>query len=180
MTKDELFAPVKEMIGKIVDPTRKKSMQNAFDALTEDYVGINSWTLEQAQALKRDLAKFTPSKLYRGQEVASEVRTLQHEMANAIRQKTYNSLRDVNIKQDYLDYANLSELENVGVKAISEAGLHAGFGGFWSTIYDMATTPIKTIGGKTLYRVGNLFEFVGEKGIKTFGEFLKKQGFNKP
>lgn len=179
MTKDELFAPAVEMVGQTVDPTRKIALQSALNALEKDYQGVTSFSLDEAQALKRDIAKFVPSKMYRGQDVANEVKTLQHEMATAIRQKTYNSLKDVNIKKDYLDYANLSELENVGIKAISEKSFKGGFGSFWSGAWDAVTTPVKTIGGQVLYHVGNKLEFVGQKGIKRFGEYLQTKGFNR-
>jgi len=180
MTKEELFAPARTLVEQTVDPTRKKALQHALEALEDDYADVTDWTLDQAQALKRDLDTFTPAKVFRGQDVASEVRTLQHEMADAIRQKTYAALEDVNVKKQYLDWANLHELEKIGVKAISEAGFKGGFGGFWSSMWDMTTTPIKTVGGRTLYRVGSAFEFVGDKGIKRFGDFLQRQGFQRP
>ena len=179
VTKDELFAPLQRLIEKTAEPGRKKALQEAFEAIQEDYADINDLPLELAQAIKRDLDAFTPAKMFRGKDVVSEYRTLAHEMADAIRQKTYDSLADVNIKKDYLDWANLKALEEVGVKAISEAKLKGGFGGFWSAMWDMTTTPIKTVGGQVLYRVGNVLEFAGDKGLKTFGDFLKKQGFQR-
>lgn len=180
ITQDQLFAPAEKIVAQTTDPTRKNALQTALDSLKEDYRGHDVWSLDTAQALKRDLDTFTPKKIFRGQDVASEMRTLQHAMADGIRQHTYKSLSDVNIKKDYLDWANLHQLEQVGVKAISEAKLKGGFGGFWSGMWDMATTPLKTVGGQVLYRVGNTVEFVGEKGIKRFGDFLKTRGFNKP
>lgn len=180
MTKEELFAPAVQLVESTTDPTRKKALKAALDALYEDYADADGWSLEVAQALKRDLAKFLPSKMYRGQDVASEIRTLQYEMAHAIRQKTYEALDDVNIKKDYLDWANLAALEQIGVKAISEAKLKGGFGSFWTAMWDMTTTPIKTVGGQVLYRVGNSLEFIGEKGITNFGDFLKRRGFLPP
>lgn len=180
LTKDELLAPAEKLVAETTDPTRKKALQGALEALKEDYADATDWTVEIAQALKRDLDKFTPSKLFKGQDVTSEMRTLQHAMADGIRKFTYDALDDVNIKKDYLDWANLHQLEQIGVRAISEAKLKGGFGAFWSGIWDMATTPVKTIGGQVLYRVGNTFVFVGKNGIKKFGEFLAEHGFQKP
>lgn len=181
MTKNELFAPAREAIEQTVDPTRKKALMSAYEALVEDYADFaDEFSLETAQALKRDVAKFIPSKMYRGQDVASEVKTLQFTMADAIRQKTYNALADEGIRAKYLDYANLDALEEVGVKALSEAAFKGGSGKLISGLWDALTTPIKTVGGQVLYRVGNAFEFVGDKGIKRFGDFLKSKGFSKP
>jgi hypothetical protein len=181
MTKEELFAPAIARINAITDPTRRQSLANALESIIEDYQTFdNSFDLTKAQALKRDLAEFVPSKIYRGQEVASELRTIQADMADAIRQKTYEALKDQNIKQKYLDWANLHELENIGVKAISEAEFKGGSGTLIAGLWDQATVPVKTIGGQTLYRVGDMLEFEGVKGIRTFGEYLQQKGYAKP
>ena len=173
ITKDELFAKARQTVAKEADLTRKASLQTALEAIETDYADFVNTSLKEANKIKTSLAKFTPSKIFKGQEVASGVKTLQADMASAIREKTYSSLKDINIKKAYLDYSNLKELEKVGIRALTETGTKGGFGGFWSTIYDHATIPIKTVGGKILYRVGNKLEFVGEKGIRTFGQFLK-------
>lgn len=181
MTKDELFSSALERINATTDPTRRKALINAYDALLEDYAEFpEAFDLTKAQALKRDLAQFTPAKVFKGQDVASEVRMLQADMADAVRRKTYDSLSDINIKKKYLDWANLHELENIGVKAISEAQFKGGSGTLIGGLWDMATTPIKTVGGQVIYRVGDFFEFKAPKGVKTFGEYLKKQGYEKP
>jgi hypothetical protein len=177
VTKEDLFKPITDRIATMVEPGRKKALSEAFSAIQDEYKGVKQFTLEEAQKVKEALAEFVPDKVYRGKPIASEYRTLQADMADAIRQKIYNSLSDINIKKSYLDYANLKELEKIGVKSISEGGFKGGFGAFWSSMWDAATTPVKTIGGKVLYRVGGKLEFMGEKGIKKFGDYLKKQGF---
>lgn len=148
MTKDELFAPAQRLVDGTIDPTRRKALETALEARREDYADSDVWSLKLAQALKRDLDTFTPAKTFRGQDVASEVRTLQHAMADAIRQKTYASLDDVNIKKDYLDWANLDELQKVGVKAITDTKLKGGAGTLVGGMWDMLTVPVKTVGGR--------------------------------
>lgn len=182
ITKEELFAPLKERIAKIVDPTKKQAYQNAFDSLAEDYAKTKSFTYEQAQALKSELAQFTPAKVFRGQDVANETRMLQADMASTIRQKTYDKLKDINVRQKYIDYGNLQELQKVGVKAISEAGTKGGFGGFWSTVYNTAMTPVKTIGGKILYHIGDKLQVTAPKGFegKSFADYLRSIGYLAP
>lgn len=182
ITKDELFAPLAERIAQITDPSKKNAYQNAFESLAEDYKNIDSFTFEQAQKLKSELAEFTPAKVFRGQDVANETRMLQADMAKLIREKTYDALKDKNIKQKYLDYGNLQELQKVGVKAISEAGTKGGFGGFWTTMYDTLLTPVKTIGGKTLYKVGDKLQFTAPKGFegKSFKDYLVSVGYLAP
>lgn len=179
ITKEELFAPIKERIAGITDPSKKKAYEDAFEALAEDYKDIAQFTFKEAQKLKSEIAEFTPAKVFRGQDVANEFRMLKADMADAIRQKTYDALKDVNIKQKYIDYGNLQELQKVGVKAISEGGFKGGFGGFWSTIYDAAMTPVKTVGGKVIYHIGDKLQVTAPKGFegKSFAEYLKAVGF---
>lgn len=182
ITKEELFAPLISRIEKIVDPTKKSSYKNAFDSLTEDYKDVVKFSFEEAQKLKSELAEFTPAKVFRGQDVANETRMLQADMASLIREKTYEALKDVNVKQKYIDYGNLQELQKVGIKAITDAGTKGGFGGFWSTIYDTILTPVKTISGKTLYNIGDKLELVAPKGFegKTVKDYLISIGYLAP
>ncbi len=182
ITKDDLFNPLKETIANITDPSKKKAYQVALEALEDDYKDITSFTFKEAQKLKSEIAEFTPAKVFRGQDVANESRMLQADIANTIRQKTYEALKDINVKQKYIDYGNLQELQNVGIKAISEAKLKGGFGGFWSQIYDTAMTPFKTVGGKVIYRIGDKLEVTAPKGYegKPLSEYLKAIGYLAP
>lgn len=180
VTKSDLFAPIAKRIAETVEPGRKQALTDAFAAIQDEYKNVSQFTLEAAQKVKKGLDEFTPEKVFRGKSVASEYRTLQNDMANAIRSKTYEALKDVNIRKAYLDYGNLAELKKIGVKAITEATSKGGFGSFWTGVWDMATVPVKTVGGQVLYRVGNKLEFLGEKGIKTFGQFLKARGYDRP
>jgi hypothetical protein len=179
VTKDDLFSPIIKRIQNTLDPVRKQSFQDAFDFIQNAYKNVDNLDLVTANRIKSELDKFTPTKIFNGKEIANEYRTLANDMANAIREKTYKSIgKEAKLK--YLDLSNLIKLEQVGVKAISEAGFKGGSGGFITSMWNMATTPIKTVGGRTLYRVGDAFEFVGDKGIKFFGDFLSKKGIRKP
>jgi hypothetical protein len=182
ITKDDLFNPLQENINNITDPSKKKAYQNALEALKEDYVSIDKFTFQEAQKLKSEIAEFTPAKVFRGQDVANETRMLQADIAGIIRNKTYDALKDVNIKQKYMDYGNLKELEKVGVKAISEQKLKGGFGGFWSQIYDTAMTPFKTIGGKVIYKIGDKLQIEAPKGFegKPLRNYLESVGYLAP
>jgi hypothetical protein len=180
VTKDELFNPIIDRINSTVEPGRKKALEDAFDAIKDEYKDVDNYTLEVAQKVKQGLDEFTPEKVFRGKSIANEYRTLQNDMANAIRKKTYDSLKDQNIKKAYIDWGNLKELEKIGIKAITEQGSKGGFGSFWTSAWDMATVPVRTVGGQVLYRVGNKIEFVGDKGVKSLGQYLKSKGFVKP
>lgn len=176
ITKDELFTKAKQTVESELEPGRKQALQDAYDALVDDYKDFTDTDLLTANKIKTSLDNFTPTKIFKGKEVASEYKTLKADLASAIRDKTYTSLKDEKIKEAYRDYSNLKQLEKVGIKALTDGGLKGGFGGFWTTMYDKAATPIKTVGGQVLYRVGNKLEFIGDKGIKTLGEHLNKKG----
>lgn len=182
ITKDELFKPLMDRVLKITDPSKQNAYLNAITSLEEDYANIKSFSYKDAQKLKSELAQFTPAKIFRGQDVANETRMLQSDMANTIRQKTYDKLKDINVRQKYIDYGNLQELQKVGVKAISDAGTKGGFGGFWSTVYDTAMTPVKTIGGKVIYHIGDKLQVTAPKGFegKSFADYLRSVGYLAP
>lgn len=180
ITKDDLFAPALKRIEETVEPGKKQAYRDALEAIQQEYKEFTDTDLLTGNKIKTQLDEFTPDKVFRGKPIGNEYTQLRADMANAIRTKTYGSLKDQNIKKDYLDYSNLKELEKIGIKAISEAGTKGGFGNFWSSMWDMVTTPIKTVGGQVLYRVGNHLEFLGQKGLKRFSDFLTKKGFTKP
>ena len=182
ITKDELFAPLQERVAGITDPSKRVAFEDALNALRADYKDVSGYTFEQAQKLKSEIDQFTPVKVFKGKDVANEFRMLQHDMANTIRQKTYDALKDINVKQKYIDYGNLKELQKVGIKAISEAGTKGGFGGFWSTVYNQGMTPVKTIGGKVIYKIGDKLEVTAPKGFegKPLSEYLKAVGYITP
>lgn len=182
ITKEELFVPLQERIAGVTDPSKQKAYQNAYEALLEDYANVKSFTFPQAQKLKSELAEFTPAKVFRGQDVANETRMLQADMASIIRQKTYDKLKDINIRQKYIDYGNLLELQKVGVRALTDAGTKGGFGGFWSTVYDSLMTPVKTIGGKVIYKIGDKLQVTAPKGFegKSFADYLEAIGYLAP
>lgn len=179
VTKEELFAPILERINATVEPGKRQGYERAFRLIQGEYNKVKSFTLEDAQKVKSQIDKFTPGKLFKGEEVSKEYAVLKNDLADAIRAKTYSSLEDVNIRQKYLDWANLHELQKVGVKAITSSGKQGGFGNFWMSMWDMATTPVKSVGGLILYRVGDKLEFVGPKGVKKFGEYLQTKGITR-
>lgn len=179
ITKNELFAPIEQKIAKTVDPSRRAELQDAYDAIKEDFANESVWSIDKAQQLKQGIDKFMPDKVFQGKPISNAYRELRSDMANEIRRQTYEKLSDVNIKKDYLNYSNLIELEKIGVKGLTDNQLKGGSGGFITGILDKVVTPVVTTGSKVLYKVsGTPLTFQAGKGIRKFGEFLKQQGFN--
>lgn len=179
ITKEELFKPLEEKINATVDPSRKADLKDAYDALTEEYANEKDWTLENAQKLKQGIDTYTQDKVFRGKPIASSYNEMRHMLADTIRSKTYEGLKDMNIKRDYLNYGNLIELEKLGIKGITDTQLKAGFGSFVSGLVDKAVTPVATYSGKALYKVaGTPITFTAPEGIKSLGEYLQSQGYD--
>lgn len=162
---EDVFDSVKSKIAsENVGALRKKELGEALDALRQDYVatGKKKFSTSDLQVEKSTLDEFTPSKIFKGQDIANSYNQVKNYLANEMRSRVREDLGKFGIdaKASYRDYANLQELSKIGVKAITERGLRGGFGNFWSTVGDMVLTPVKTIGGKTLYRVGDALEFL--------------------
>ncbi len=179
LTKEDLFNPLQEKIKSIVDPSRRAELQDAYDALTEEYAGESKWNLEKAQELKSGIDKYTPDKVFKGKPIANAYNELRHDMADAIRTFTYDKLKNEGIKQKYLDYGNLKELQKLGVEGLANNKLKGGAGSFISGLYEKAVTPITTGLGKVLYKIeGTPVTFKGEPGIKNFKQFLQSKGYD--
>lgn len=178
--KDDLFSKVEERIAGIKEPGKRKAYTEAYEAIKDDFKDTNLISLEEAQKIKSGLDEFTPEKMFKGKNVANEYKVLQKDIADAIREKTYAVLPD-KYKTKFLDWGNLQDLQKMGVTAIGDAIIGPGgtFTGL-SKLWNLAAIPVSTVGGQVLYRVGNALEFLGTKGVKTFGEFAEKQGMKIP
>lgn len=173
LTKDEIFSDIQKGIDKIKDATTKKSFQDGFDSVKQDYKKFKDFTYEEAQAIKSELDRKIPAKMFRGKDVTGSANNIRKLMADSIRNRTYQVLDDVNIKKDYLDYGNLKNIMEHGAKATTKGQFKGGAGTFISGMYEMAVTPIKTIGSQVLYKSANGLRFVGGKGFKNFGQYLE-------
>lgn len=180
MTREELFKPVEEKIAKTSDPIKKADLEHTYELLKEAYADKkwDAFDLEEAQKLKSEIDEFTPQKAFKGKEIANEYNQLTNDMADAIRQKTYNELGG-EMKTKYLDYSNLEGLKKFGIKARQEGVLADLAGKSLKNLWSVVATPIGTSAGMFLYRIGNFFEFASPKRVNTLGEYLADQGITK-
>lgn len=179
---DDMFKKAEDVISKEKSSLRKQELMEGLQALKEDFVstGKTKFTTADLQAEKSMLDEFTPTKIFKGKEVAGGYTQVKNTMANIFREQVRDDLWKAwvkNAKELYAEWASLSALEDIGVKWITEGGLKWGFGTFWSTVYDKVATPIKTIWGKTIYRVWDKIEFVWPKWIKNLWDYLKKKWY---
>lgn len=179
---DDIFAKVEQQIAWEKSVLRKKELMDWLSALKEDYLstGKKIFSTADLQAEKSMLDEFTPTKIFQGKEVAQGYNQVKNYLANTMREQVREDLWKVwvkNAKALYKDYANLSALEDIGVKWITEWGLKWGFGTFWSTIYDKIATPVKTVWWKYIYKLGNWVEYVWPKWMDTLGKYLKSKWY---
>lgn len=175
--KEDFIAKLQEKINNEPFAGRRAELQDGLDALSEEM--DSTYTLESANKTKTSLDQFTQNKSFRGKEIANAYNQMKADFANLIRKTTYDSLKDVNIKRSYLDYSNLKELEKLGIKARTGGGFKGGFGGFWHSVWDSLVTPVTTMAGKYIYKVGDFLQFESPTPVKTVGEFIENQGITK-
>lgn len=160
-----------QIVAKNPELSRQKSLLEALDALKEDYKGVTQISLEDLQKFKEGWAKFIPDKAYRGKPIAGAFKDVQNMAAGNARGVIYDALGP-NVKQAYFDYGNLQALQELGQTAMTGGKLKGGAGSFISGLYEMATVPIGTIGGQTLYKVGQGVEMLGAPGARTVRDII--------
>lgn len=179
---DDLFSQVKTQIAGEKSALRKQELMDWLKALQAEFKKTwkTKFTTADLQAEKSMLDKFTQSKIFKGKEVAQGYNQVKNTLANVMRNQVREDLAKTgvkNAKELYRDYANLVELEKIGIKWITEWGLRWGTGTALSTIYDALVTPIKTVWWKVLYKVGEWIQFTWPKGITSIKDLLKKSGY---
>jgi hypothetical protein len=179
---DDIFTKVEQQIAWEKSALRKKELMEWLSALKEDYLstGKKTFTTADLQAEKSMLDEFTPTKIFKWKEVSQGYNQVKNTLANIMREQVRTDLSKVwvkNAQKLYKDYANLSALEDIGVRWITEWGLQGWFGTFWSTVYDKIATPVKTVWGKYIYKLWNWVEYVWPKWMDTLGKYLKSKWY---
>lgn len=173
---DGFFIKIQDDIIKSTpEVSRQKSLLNALQSFKDDYAGINSVSLEKLQKLKEGWAEFIPEKAYRGENISGAANQVRKLLANESRQTIYSQLGD-DVKQAYFDYGNLQGIKKLGQVAMTGQKLKGGAGSFISEVLSEAVTPIATVGGQAVYKIGKGIEFIGNLGAKNLGEALGIQG----
>lgn len=166
------FDHVKEQIVKNnPEISRQNALLEALDAMREDYAGVQTASLPDLQKFKEGWAQFVPDKAYQNKPIGGAFREVQNQAANAARSAIYKSLGK-DVRQAYIDYGNLKGIQELGVKSMTGGKLKGGAGSFISAIKDMALTPVATLGGLTVYKVGESIELVGQKGANTVADII--------
>lgn len=162
-----------QQVEKTTEITRKKELQTALRAFSDDYGKVGEVGLEKLQQFKEGWARFIPDKAYKGKPIANSFKEIQNMAASLARNKIYKAFPNTEGKVAYFDYGNLQNLKLMGQKAMTGSKLKGGAGSFVSGIYDKVITPIATTGGLALYKTGEGLEFIGNIGAKTIGQLFR-------
>lgn len=151
--------------------SRQKALTTALQALKDDYKGVSKVPLADLQKFKEGWAQFVPQKAYKGGDIAGAFNDVKNYLAGNARNLIYNKLGP-EVKQAYFDYGNLKGLQELGQKAMTGSGLKGGAGKFLHSVWEMATVPVGTIGGQTIYKVGKGIEMFGKPGAKLVKDLI--------
>lgn len=172
----------KKIIANNPEKARQNALLEALDSFREEYKGVSTIDPAYLQKLKEGWAEFVPEKYYRGQNIAGNARQVSALLADEARETLY-SILGPEARQAYFDYGNLMGLAKMGQTAMTGQKLKGGTGGFVSELASRAVTPVGTVGGNVIYRLGQGLEFIGKAGAKTLDEVLglnKNQVLNQP
>lgn len=161
----------RSIVSNNPEVARQKDLLTALQSLRDDYVDVGEITLDKLQDFKKGWAKFVPEKVYKGQPIAGAFNDVKNVLADLARKRIYGALGD-DIKLAYLDYGNLEALQELGQKAMTGAKMKGGSGSFLTAIKDMVVTPIATVGGQVVYKIGEGIEMIGPKGARFLGEII--------
>ena len=153
------------------EKARQGDLLSALKSLQESYKGVTKVSLEDLQKFKEGWAEFVPEKAYQGKPIAGAFNDVKDVVSDMARSKIYKELGP-EVKQAYFDYGNLKGLQELGKKAMTGGKFVGGFGGFWSAIKDMAVTPVATLGGQGIYKVGQGVELLGKPGARFIRDLL--------
>jgi len=162
--KNEIFDDITRQIQKMADPTRKRSLQNALDAVEADFKHITRISVKRLDKIKSDLAKRLPAKVWKGQDIAGDVNEIRRLMSNKMRQLVRKELPK-EVRTIYDEYGSFLEIIQKGEKSLT-TGLDKGVLGLTSEAIRIAGTPISTIGGKAIHKASEVVRKTGQKLLK--------------
>jgi hypothetical protein len=161
--KADIFTGIQKKINNVKDISRRKSLQNAFDALADDYSKVSSWSVKTLDDIKSGMASRLPSKVWKGQDIAGDMNNVRKMFADEARMIVRSKL-PAPVVAIYDDYGALKEVMKMGEKAI-QAGVNTNMIGLMGEVWRAGATPLLTGIGTGVSKLGT--------GIKKLGTKLK-------
>lgn len=170
-----------EAASKITQSTKElgdRSLRlDALEAIQEEYKANPTATMEELQGYKEGWASHVPEKYYKGKDITQTYNNVRAELASLARSKIYDAVGP-EAKQAYFDYGNLQAVQQLGQSAMTGSKLKGGAGSFISGLKEMLTVPVGTVGGQTVYKIGQGVEMLGKPGARTVRDLI--YGYTNP
>lgn len=159
-------------VNTLADETIKKEYKNALDSISKDYGKLTTISVKRLDEIKSSLASRVPSKAYRGQDISGSINNVRKILADKARIIVREKLPE-NVKSIYDDYGSLLSLTKMGEKAL-KSGINTNMIGLAGEGMRMLTTPIATLSGTAVSKIGTAARKLGTKLLpKGKGEILK-------
>lgn len=166
----------KQIVKDNTELGRQADLKEALAAMREEYAGKTVASTRDMQSFKEGWAKFVPEKAYRGKPIAGSYKEVQNIAASKAREILYKEVGEEG-KQAFIDYGNLQALEELGAKAIQEGTLPVGgTATLMQHLLQKVAIPVGTVGGQTIYKVGEGIEIIGGPGAKTVRDVVGTLG----
>ncbi len=118
--------------------------------------------------------KTDPAQSYQGKDIAGAFTDVKNTVSDLARKEIYKAL-GADGKQAYIDYGNLKSLAEWGQTAMTGSKFKGGTGSWLTAAKDAVLTPVATIGGHVLYKVGQGMEFIGVPGARYLSDLFSDQ-----
>ena len=167
----KFLAEVRKEIIKEADLSRKNQLLKAFNSFNKDYSKVSNITYSKLQNYKSGWAKFLPEKTYRGEPIAAALKEVKSIAADKARNMIYDKVSP-EVKTAYMDWGNLSNLIDEAIKTRPTPEIMSISRFIWQSLLDNVITPVTTVAGKTVYKIGSGLEFIGDAGAKKLGDII--------
>ena len=169
---NEMFSKVEDNINKwSLWVKRQAELMEWLEALKEEYSAIwkTDFLISELDIEKKWLAEFIPQKAFKWKEISSQYWAVKKLLSDVMRNEvhtTISKLKWVDSAKLYKDYANLNNLKEIAVKALSESWKKGWTWWLLSTIYEELFAPVSTIVWKAAYKAGKWLQKVPKAVIE--------------
>lgn len=160
----DIFNWVNKEIAKIKDISNRKTLEEAMASLADDYKHTSSFSIKTLDKIKSEMAHKLPASTWKGKDITWAMNNVRKMFSDKARVIVRSKLPE-NVIAIYDDYWALQDLITVGTKAL-KSWLNTNLIGATWEAFRMATTPITTIGGSTISKVGTGIRKLGTKLLK--------------
>lgn len=161
------------------DPDKLSAYSDALEDLKNSYSDPKyaEYSMMDTQTLKSGIQGRTPQKFYKWKEITNELQELKWILGSKIKNELHSKLSAEmweNTARMYLDYANLMDIANAGVKDRAQSLSKQGFWGFQNWLKDKLLTPVSSWPWLLIRKYRKFFENIPSKIGEAWKELLSK------